>query len=97
MSTRSQSKTALITGASSGLGAEYATQLVAMGYNLILTTRREERLQQLGALLQSEFDMQAQIQPADLSKLTEIEKLTSTIDSLDNLDLLVNNAGYGTV
>jgi short-subunit dehydrogenase len=97
VSTQSPAKTALITGASSGLGVEYAHQLAAMGYNLILTARREKRLQQLGDLLYSKFGTRAQIQPADLSKLTEVEKLASAINDLDNLDLLVNNAGFGTI
>jgi short-subunit dehydrogenase len=97
MSTLSPAKIALITGASSGLGAEFAHQLAAMGYNLVITARREERLQQLCELLQSRFGIQVQIKPADLSKLTEIEKLTSAISDLGNIDMLVNNAGFGTV
>jgi short-subunit dehydrogenase len=97
VSTGSQAKTALITGASSGLGAEFARQLAASGYNLVLTARREERLHQLGVSLQSKYGIQAQIQPADLSKLTEIEQLISAINGLENLELLINNAGFGTV
>jgi short-subunit dehydrogenase len=90
-------KTALITGASSGLGAEFARQLAAKGYNLVLTSRRAERLQQLASELQSRFPIEIRIQPADLSKLSEIDALVSTITSLPHLDLLVNNAGFGTV
>ena len=97
MSTATSGKTALITGASSGLGAEFAHQLADRGYNLILTGRREDRLQQLGELLQSRYAIKVHIQPADISKLAEIEQLISTINSLENIDLLVNNAGFGTV
>ena len=49
------SKTALITGSSSGLGAEFAKQLASRGYNLVLTARREERLQQLAELVGSKY------------------------------------------
>jgi len=97
VSAESLTKTALITGASSGLGAEFAHQLAARGYNLILTARREERLQQLGELLQSRYGIYPQIHPADLSILTDIEKIISMITNQDNIDLLVNNAGFGTV
>jgi len=93
----SASKTALITGASSGLGAEFANQLAASGYNLVLTARREERLHQLSELVESKYGVQVSVQPADLSKLTDINRLVSTINSLSNLELLVNNAGFGTV
>jgi uncharacterized protein len=90
-------KTALITGASSGLGAEFARQLAAMGYNLVITARRANRLQQLSSELQSKFPIEIQIIPADLSNLPEIDALVSIITSLPRLDLLVNNAGFGTV
>jgi short-subunit dehydrogenase len=97
LTTESPVRTAFITGASSGLGAEYAHQLAAKGYSLVLTARREDRLQQLGASLQSKYGIHTQIQPADLSKLSEIEKLITLVNSIKNLDLLVNNAGFGTV
>jgi short-subunit dehydrogenase len=90
-------KTALITGASSGLGAEFARQLANRGYDLILTARRADCLQQLSEELQSRFPIEARIQPADLSKLPDIDELISTITGLPHLDLLVNNAGFGTV
>jgi short-subunit dehydrogenase len=88
---------AVITGASSGLGAEFARQLAARGYNLVLTARRADRLEQLGSDLHSRFSIAAQIQPADLSKLPDIDALITTITGLPRLDLLVNNAGFGTV
>jgi short-subunit dehydrogenase len=90
-------KTAFITGASSGLGAEFARQLAARGYQLFLTARRADRLQQLGEEIQSRFAIDTHILPADLSKLPEIEALVSNINSLPYLDMLVNNAGFGTV
>ncbi len=97
MSVGPSEKTAFITGASSGLGAEFARQLAARGYHLLLTARRTDRLQQLSTEISSRFPVHTRILPADLSKLTDIDALTSTINSLPRLDLLINNAGFGTV
>lgn len=97
LSLQTPAKIALITGASSGLGAEFAHQLAARGYNLILTARREEQLQNLARLVQSRFNNQLFINPADLSKLSGIDQLISAINNLDSIDILVNNAGFGTV
>jgi hypothetical protein len=90
-------ETAFITGASSGLGAEFARQLAALGYNLVLTARRADRLTQLCMELQSRFSIQAYVHPADLSRIPEIDSLIATIKDLPRLDLLVNNAGFGTI
>jgi len=89
--------TALITGASSGLGAEFARQLAAQGYNLVLAARRVDRLQLLASELQSRFLIEVHSQPADLSKLSDIDALVSTVTGLPRLDLLINNAGFGTI
>lgn len=98
METAGPSKlTALITGASSGLGAEFARQLAARSYNLVLAARRVDRLQLLASELQSRFSIEAHAQPTDLSKLPGIDSLVSTITSLPRLDLLINNAGFGTI
>jgi hypothetical protein len=88
-------KTALITGASSGLGAEFANQLAAMGFDLILVARREDRLQQLGASIQANFGVETKILPADLSIQIDIERVIAVINQTSNIELLVNNAGFG--
>ena len=92
-----QRPTALITGASSGLGAEFALQLAGMGYHLVLTARRVDRLQQLADSIRAKYAVQVITQPADLSIMPDIEHLVSIINGLTNLDLLVNAAGFGTV
>jgi hypothetical protein len=82
--------TALITGASSGIGEQFAHQLAARGYNLILVARREDRLKELAGQLQTE----AQVVACDLG--AEAEKLAGKVEKLDaRVDLLVNNAGFG--
>ena len=95
--TDSTVKTALITGASSGLGAEFARQLAAQDYNLIITARREQHLADLAVALEMKYKTIVEQLPADLSTQEGIQKVTSKITGLPSLDLLVNNAGFGTV
>jgi len=90
-------KAALITGASSGLGSEFARQLASAGYNLVLTSRRENRLRELANTLHRNYSVDIQVHLADLSQPLDIESLVSIINSQPCLDLLVNNAGFGTV
>ena len=86
---------ALITGASSGIGAEFARQLAAAGFNLVLTARRKEKLALLATELQAEFDITTKIIVADLAKSEDVAQLEEKIAEL-NLAILVNNAGFGT-
>lgn len=93
----SLNKTALITGASSGLGAEFAVQLAEKGYDLILVARRENRLEQLGDSLLSKYRVKTTLFPADLSILEDIERVISLLDGTSHVEILINNAGFGTV
>ena len=86
---------ALITGASSGIGFEFAHQLAKQGFDLILIARRKEKLDVLKKELSEKFSVNIEILIADLSKLIENEKIISKIINLDNLDVLINNAGFG--
>lgn len=86
---------ALITGASAGLGEEYARQLAAAGTELILVARRKERLEKLAAELKEKFGISAEVFPADLSRKEEIYRLADKIRQTEDLDLLINNAGFG--
>ena len=89
--------TALITGASSGLGAIFARQLAAQGYGLVLVARREERLESLAAEIRERHATPVEVFPADLSQEADLARLEQHIAELENLELLVNNAGFGTV
>ncbi len=79
-------KVAVITGASAGLGAEFARQLHGMGYALLVVARRAERL--------AEIDAEHWV--ADLSVEQEVERLAAHLESRDDVRMLVNNAGFGT-
>ncbi|MEA5003085.1 MAG: SDR family oxidoreductase [Christensenella sp.] len=81
---------ALITGASSGIGRDIAKVLSKKGYDLIITARREDRL----AELKSELATDVRILTADLSKEEECLRLYEAVKDED-IDILINNAGYG--
>lgn len=87
---------ALITGASSGIGAAYARELAARGYQLILVARRVERLNSLVEQLGRQYGIDAESLAADLSTTEGISKVEKRISELDNLEMLINNAGFGT-
>lgn len=86
---------ALITGASSGIGAEFARQLAALGFNLVLTARRADKLTALATELQTTYPIIAKIIVADLAQSEDVARLEAEITAL-NLAVLVNNAGFGT-
>ncbi len=87
---------AFITGASSGIGAEFARQLAAAGYDLILVARRASRLEELAATLSRTHNVQVEWFTADLATEAGISAVAARIVDLPRLDLLINNAGFGT-
>lgn len=88
--------TALVTGASSGIGAEIARALAAGGYGVTLVARREDRLLQLAAELTAAHGVRAGVLPCDLGKQTERDRLAEEVERLElDVDVLVNNAGFG--
>jgi len=86
--------TALITGASSGIGAEFARQLAARRTNLVLVARREERLAALSDELQREHGIGAEVFVADLARTEDVKRVEQRITELTDLEILVNNAGF---
>jgi hypothetical protein len=87
---------ALVTGASAGIGAVYARRLAANGYDLVLVARRRERLEELAAELESQLGVQAEVLAADLTRDADLKAVEDRIASADNLEFLLNNAGFGT-
>lgn len=90
--------TCLITGASSGIGAEFARQLAARGYGVFLVARREDRLRELADEIQREHGVRAEIAVHDLMNASEFEALPGEVaDRGLTVEVLVNNAGFSTV
>lgn len=87
---------ALITGASSGIGEKFARRLAAMGFDLILVARREERLRALAGELIKTYGIQADVLAADLAHDEGIARVARAIEDRSDLVLLINNAGFGT-
>lgn len=89
-------KTALITGASSGMGADFARQLAALGCNLILTARRAERLEALKAEIVAAQGVSVDCVALDLAEPDAPRRLYEQLrNSGQQVDVLVNNAGHG--
>jgi uncharacterized protein len=92
----SVSSTALVTGASSGIGTAMARELASRGYAITLVARREERLRSLAADLTSEHDVAAEVIAADLGDASERDRLQDELrKSGRSVEVLVNNAGFG--
>jgi len=85
---------ALVTGASAGIGAEFATQLAAMGLNLALLARRKERIVDLARHLEGRHKIQTRTIVADLSQPDFLTHVVAETQSIE-IGLLVNNAGFG--
>ncbi|MDA3933008.1 MAG: SDR family oxidoreductase [Gammaproteobacteria bacterium] len=93
---RTPAKTALITGASAGIGAEFARQLAARGYDLVLTARRLDRLQQLADDLHAKHGIKTSCIAADLADPGAVGQLMASMAAKQlQIDTLINNAGYG--
>jgi short-subunit dehydrogenase len=88
--------TALITGASAGLGTHFALALAKEKHDLILVARREERLEQLAALVRERYGVAAHVFAADLAKKNAVARLAEAVAAQGlAVDLLINNAGFG--
>jgi uncharacterized protein len=88
---------AVVTGASSGIGEEFARQLAARGYDLLLVARREERLKTLAEEISAAQGVAVGVMPADLVTDEGRDSVAQRIRSAPNFGLLVNNAGFGAV
>jgi short-subunit dehydrogenase len=86
-------KTALITGASSGIGAVYADRLAARGYDLIRVARRADRLSELSQKLSASYGVNVQALVADLAKEADLARVEEVLANDSSVRLLVNNAG----
>ena len=92
---KSASGTALVTGASSGIGAIYADRLARRGYNLILVARNRSRLENLAKRLSGETGRAVEIVAADLNEKADLSRVEQVLRDNADITLLVNNAGVG--
>lgn len=87
--------TVFITGASSGIGEAYARALARDGYHLVMAARREDRLRSLAEKLTRGNPVRVETLVVDLSNPADIERAASVVEEIPDLELLINNAGFG--
>jgi len=87
-------KTVWITGASSGIGREFARRYARLGFRLILTARRRDRLETLAAELRAKHGTLCRIVSADLEQDSQVAALCEALAG-ERIDLFINNAGFG--
>lgn len=93
-----KNKTALITGASYGIGESFAQRLASSGTNLILTARSRERLEELASRLRNQYSVQVTVIGADLAATTGAREIFEETERQNlPVDLLINNAGFGAL
>ena len=87
--------TALVTGASSGIGAIYADRLAARGHDLILVARREGPLEEQARRLGDRYGRSVRVLAADLSDQAELARVETVLRTDPSVTMLINNAGFG--
>ncbi len=93
----SSTSTALVTGASAGIGAEIAKELAGRGHGVVLVARRKQRLNALATELTDEYGVRAETIACDLSRAAARDRLAGQIADLGlDVEILVNNAGFAT-
>jgi hypothetical protein len=95
MTTHTYAGTALITGASSGIGAIYADRLARRGHDLILVARNRSRLEALARRISDETGRSVEIVTADLGQAADVRRIEEILRSDASITTLVNNAGFG--
>lgn len=91
----SQKKTALITGATSGIGREFAERFASLGYDLIVTGRRKPIIDAAARTIAQRYGVKVSVIIAELSVEPGVKKVLRAISGCDTLSVLVNNAGFG--
>ena len=88
-------KTACVTGATSGIGAAYAEEFATQGYDLLITGRRQALIKSFAERLKQQYHVDVEVLIADFSEEKVIDSLENKLRNISNLEILVNNAGFG--
>ncbi len=89
-------KTALITGATSGIGKAFAYLFAKAGYNLVITGRREKIIQPIAEKIAKKYGVSVEVLIIELSNQLDLDELVQNIKEINDLEVLVNNAGFAT-
>lgn len=90
-------KTVLVTGASAGIGRATAKVVAEYGADVVLTARREERLEEVSSTITEDYGRETLAVPADVTDETDVAELVDeTVETFGSIDVVVNNAGTGT-
>jgi uncharacterized protein len=95
MTPASPAARALVTGASSGIGAAFADRLARDGFDLVLVARRRERLESTAVGLRDKFGVQTEVLIADLADPNALAEVEARVSHDESRHMLVNNAGFG--
>ncbi len=88
------SKTAVITGATSGIGAAYARRFAQQGYDLIITGRKKEVIQKQADDISAKNKVKVTVVIAEFSKDSDVQKVLDAVKGRDDIEVLINNAGH---
>jgi short-subunit dehydrogenase len=94
--TRNNTRAVLITGASSGIGEAFAWRFAALGFNLIITGRNINKLENIASELRTRFSIKVETLIAELSSEKDLNNLLRVIKQHNDISILVNNAGFGS-
>ena len=97
MKIASQKGLAIVTGAAGGLGSAFAKQLAERGYRLLLVDRRQEQLEQVCESIADQHGNCVELCAVDFCRREDLERLAGRLAAAPDVELLVNNAGFGTV
>lgn len=87
-------KTALITGATSGIGAAFANKFASLHYDLVITGRRQDKLETFADEIRKKHNVNVEVIQIELSDDHALEQLIEKVKSIKNLEILINNAGF---
>lgn len=92
----SKNAVALVTGATSGMGAEFARRWAKLGYDLVITGRRKDIIAKIADEITGAENVRVEVVIAELSDDNDLKALADKIKGMANLEVLVNNAGFGS-